>query len=319
MRHTRLVRAAVRPAVDLRRLQPVLEPAGLTAWPTAPRHSAAPPASSSTAAPPPTVSIDPTDCLAPLFSSDFVYEEHQYSSLGDAVVARVVADSVFGFCSHRQLAVTPNVAKQLAAVFHNHHAMRYHAERLGFSELATSAVGGVDAGSAAEVVAALAVPTVGPRGVDLRGTSFEFAPHHFAPSPLGSKLSHFIGCVQIHMGPEAAQHAVRNVWQLSGAADDGDVHGVTANVPHSAVTLLSRLVERYPTGSVALSILAAQGVTAQFSSRTIMAAIDLAPPSQEPRHYNGVAGGQNGGGGGAAAAPARHSTGNTDGPPPAPK
>jgi hypothetical protein len=285
----RLLRAAVRPAVDLARLQPLLDRVGLASWPT----HAVPTRDGAGAA-----QLDATACLAPLFAHGFVFEEHQYASLGDAVVAAEIAEAVFAFCTHRRLAVTPNVTRQLAACLQNHYAMRFHAEALGLPDLAASAAAAVDARDPAAVLAALTVPAVGPRRVDLQGTSFEFAPHAFAPSVLGARLSHFIGCVHVFVGPEAAGHVVRNIWGLQGG--DGDA---AVNVPHRAVALLARLVEAYPSNAVALAVLAAQGVSATFTARTIMAPLDLAPPAP------GVGGGVGGGsgaayGGGAASAAA---------------
>lgn len=311
LRVTVLRRRAPRPTIDVQRLSPVLARVGLPdlVWPSAPLvaiERLATPATaykqelraSTGAAPEPHVlrpvpggpRLHPINALAPLFSPHFVAEDRQYTALGDAVIAEHLNRVVFEYVAYRGLFVSANVVKQLVSCFHNSLALRYFAENIGLLDLANvdareierpgdaEATSGEDPAARADrrlrqVLDQLREKPVVPSYQDLAGTSYALDSHPFDPSIWGSRMSHFIGAIKLHVGDAEARTAVSHLWglELGSAAE--------VNIPHRAAAMLEQLVAAYSAPVVAESVLAAQGITVSYGMRHMPAAAAPPPPA----------------------------------------
>lgn len=222
-----------------------------------------------------------TACLSPLFTEHFSFESDQYTTLGWSICRHQVADAVASHCLSRQVAVSPHVTKAAVSILCNDYSMRYHAERLGFLNLSSSPLDmngdTLDLNDFSALMKSLRAPLSGPQKSDLRGTSFEPSPHKFSQSSLGAKLSHLIGCINVHCGRTCARTAARRLFRL-------DSHD---NLPFVIAQHLQSVVEKHHVGPVTMAILAAQGISVRFRSRSLVAEIDVAEAvasSEEANH-----------------------------------
>lgn len=198
----------------------------------------------------------------PLFTPYFDFHNQQLTTLGDTVIDDYLSDVTLAYCAHMGIVMTVNSARQFNSVFHNHFALQLFASQLGFASLAIP-VEAPDAESMRPAAMHAALDYLKPHRVgvshrDTAGTSFHMTPLSCGQSPLGWKLSHFVGAVHQTFGPEAARTTLESVYNLSNQG----------NLPGSAATLLLNLIERYPTASVAEAVLAAQGIPVRFVGKT---------------------------------------------------
>lgn len=198
----------------------------------------------------------------PLFTNTFAFENHQLTTLGDALIDDYLS-TVFGnYFLDMGIVATHSTVKQLNAIFHNHFTMRLFAEEHGFMTLASPLDDTkINSLSDTEEDLSFLVPaTTGPRTQDLAGTSFDFVPLRSGQSNLGWKFSHFIGALFQTYQQEAVTTVLETVFDLQSSS----------NIPSKATKLLLRLLSKYPASNVAEAILAAQGVDVQFQGRSVM-------------------------------------------------
>ena len=195
----------------------------------------------------------------PLLVDGFHFENHHYTTLGDVVIQQYVADSIDEFFVSRNLIATMQCATELAACVHNHYSLRLCAERLGFNGLC------VPSRRRSKNDTNKSLDFLEPRppartNADTAGTSFAFAPLACGQDSLGWKFSHFIGAVHVKFGKNAARDIVHEQLQLYKAP----------NFPLQVATKVKDVVENYPITSVAVAILAAQGLNAEFNGKSMI-------------------------------------------------
>ncbi|CCW63029.1 unnamed protein product [Phytomonas sp. EM1] len=149
-----------------------------------------------------------------------------------------------------------NSSKQLNAVLHNHFSLQLFAHELKLNDLAIPLAHEVGEGHASLDFLEAQRPPV--RDRDTAGTSFHITPLPEGQSPLGWKMSHFIGAVHLSFGNTASMKALESLYDLSNAG----------NVVGCASSLLLRTVECFPATNVAGALLAAQGIPVRFVGKT---------------------------------------------------
>ncbi|CBH11422.1 hypothetical protein, conserved [Trypanosoma brucei gambiense DAL972] len=200
----------------------------------------------------------------PLFTPHFTIENHHFTMLGDIAIDDFLSTEVLQYAMHAGLVLTANACKQLNAVLHNHFTLRLFAKDLHFDELAVPL--GVndlardqdDESVGAAKLEFLTAKHVGLRGRDTLGTSFHMTPLRCGQSPLGWVFSHFVGAVHHHLGRDATRELLLHVYG----------NRLNTGLPNAATRLLLRTLQHFPPMNVAEAILAAQGLQAQFVSRT---------------------------------------------------
>ncbi|CCW66115.1 unnamed protein product [Phytomonas sp. Hart1] len=192
----------------------------------------------------------------PLFTPYFHFHNQQLTTLGDTVIDDYLSAVLLDYGSHSGLLMSVNTSKQLNSIFHNHYSLQLFAHELRLDDLAIPLTHKRAPGDVALDFLETQRPPL--RDLDTAGTSFYLAPLPSGQSPLGWKLSHFIGCLQRSFGNAVGMRALQSLYDLDNT---GDVVG-------RASSLLLRTVERFPASNVAGALLAAQGVPVRFVGKT---------------------------------------------------
>ncbi|CAC9529276.1 conserved hypothetical protein [Leishmania infantum JPCM5] len=242
---------------------------------------------------PGSLSHTPAAPFSPLFTTQFDAHQHQLTTLGDALVDRYLSGAVLKYCSRRGITLTTNAASELNAVLHNHFALRLFAKELHFDAMGlTREEADCESSdpSAASPLHFLEAETPLLRSQDVAGTSYQVALLPCGQSSLGWKFSHFVGAVHQSLGLDAATRVLDHVYQL----DD------ESNVPRQASRLLLRALEHFPAMNLAEAILAVQGLSVHYTTRSRVlpgnseqsaeyTRAAQAPPSERPPPNHGVA------------------------------
>ncbi|GET91742.1 hypothetical protein, conserved [Leishmania tarentolae] len=199
--------------------------------------------------------------FSPLFTIKFDAHHHQLTTLGDAIIDRYLSAAVLKYCCHRNITLTTNAASELNAVLHNHFTLRLFAKDLHFDAMMLAreeADFEASHPSAAPPLNFLEAETRPLRTQDVAGTSYQVALLPCGQSSLGWKFSHFVGAVHQSLGPDAATCVLEHVYQLH----DG------SSVPRQASKVLLRALEHFPAPNVAEAILAVQGLSVHYTTRS---------------------------------------------------
>ncbi|CAJ1011545.1 hypothetical protein Q4I28_006858 [Leishmania naiffi] len=199
--------------------------------------------------------------FSPLFTTQFDAHHHQLTTLGDALVDRYLSAAVLKYCCRRNITLTTNAASELNAVLHNHFTLRLFAKELHFEAMGMTCDEGdgeLCDSSATPPLYFLQAETAPIRKQDVAGTSYQVALLPCGQSSLGWKFSQFVGAVHQSMGLEAATRVLEHVYQLQDEP----------NVPSRASKLLLGVLEHFPALNVAEAILAVQGLSVHYTSRS---------------------------------------------------
>ncbi|EPY36802.1 hypothetical protein AGDE_06735 [Angomonas deanei] len=197
----------------------------------------------------------------PVLTPHFNFYDQQLTFLGDTAVQNYVTREITNFCVRTNKHFTVNGSKQLCSIFQNHCSLRLFAKRLGFDELATpiSTISDTD-------LSFLESEHRGLRRADVQGTSFEVSALASAQSPLGWKLSHFIGATWQVCGPKTVEDLLESLFQLG-----------SGNPTAAALKLLSDMAEHFSPECVAEALLAEQGLPLRFTCKSVIVPPDVSP------------------------------------------
>lgn len=226
--------------------------------------------------------------FSPLFTPSFDFYQQHLTALGDSCIDSYLSSALMKYSLRTNLVMSVNNARQWSSVFHHHLALRLLANELQFTELAIPVSQDFHVASTTadrnqegntendkqkinqekispcvehmrQCIAQLQPPLVGPSRRDVAGTSFSSG--RVLPcgqSPLGWKLSHFIGAVHLVFGPDAVRRTLSTIYDLDR----------TGNVMESAAQFLLRLLKVYPALSIVESLLAAQGLSVRYVGKS---------------------------------------------------
>lgn len=222
--------------------------------------------------------------FSPLFTPSFDFHQQHLTAIGDSCIDEYLSSLLLKYCLQTNAVLSANTARQWNSVFHNHLALRFLASELQFTELAIplsqdfqvqsthpraqqktntatdkERLHSEECSSSVErmhqCIQQLQARYIGPSKRDVAGTSFSSM--RMLPcgqSPLGWKLSHFIGALHLVFGPAAVRRTLNTIYDLERGT----------NVMEAAVRFLLRLLKVYPALSVVESLLAAQGLRVRY-------------------------------------------------------